>query len=119
MIREERRRDAKQRCSSATEEEEREERGRAGGNCRMESSKQQCVGTTGSISVKQPFQKALMAEGKMKQQSKQVHVRCLLNDSKLHQCVCVRILFGMFKIAMLVSGVKMDVMFTKSDKVFW
>lgn len=47
-----------------------------GGNCRMESSKQQCVGTTGSISVKQAFQKALMAEGKMKQQSKQVHVRC-------------------------------------------
>lgn len=46
------------------------------GNCRMESSKQQCVGTTGSISVKQAFQKALMAEGKIKQQSKQVHVRC-------------------------------------------
>lgn len=52
------------------------EREEAGGNCRMESSKQQCVGTTGSISVKQAFQKALMAEGKMKQQSKQVHVRC-------------------------------------------
>lgn len=51
------------------------EREEAGGNCRMESSKQQCVGTTGSISVKQAFQKALMAEGKMKQQSKQVHVR--------------------------------------------
>lgn len=51
-------------------------RGREGGNCRMESSEQQCVGTTGSISVKQAFQKALMAEGKMKQQSKQVHVCC-------------------------------------------
>lgn len=47
-----------------------------GGNCRMESSEQQCVGTTGSISVKQAFQKALMAEGKMKQQSKQVHACC-------------------------------------------
>lgn len=34
----------------------------------MESCEQQCVGTTGSISVKQAFQKALMAEGKMKQQ---------------------------------------------------
>lgn len=42
----------------------------------MESNEQQCVGTTGSISVKQAFQKALMAEGKMKQKSKQVHVRC-------------------------------------------
>lgn len=75
MIREERRRDAKQRSSSATVEEK-EKREETGGNCRMESSKQQCVGTTGSISVKQAFQKALMAEGKMKQQSKQVHVRC-------------------------------------------
>lgn len=72
MIREERRRDAKQRSSSATEEE----REGMGSNCRMESSKQQCVGTTGSISVKQAFQKALMAEGNMKQQSKQVHVWC-------------------------------------------
>lgn len=76
MIREERRRDAKQRSSSATQEQKEREREEAGGNCRMESSKQQCVGTTGSISVKQAFQKALMAEGKMKQQSKQVHVRC-------------------------------------------
>lgn len=53
-----------------------ERREETGGNCMMESGKQQCVGTTGSISVKQAFQKALMAEGKMKQQSKQVHVRC-------------------------------------------
>lgn len=74
MIREERTRDAKQRSSSATEEEK--EREGAGGNCGMESSEQQCVGTTGSISVKQAFQKALMAEGKMKQQSKQVHACC-------------------------------------------
>lgn len=76
MIREERTRDAKQRSSSATEEEKEREGEGAGGNCRMESSEQQCVGTTGSISVKQAFQKALMAEGKMKQQSKQVHVCC-------------------------------------------
>lgn len=76
----------KQRSSSATEEEkEREEK--TGGNCMMESGKQRCVGTTGSISVKQEFQKALMAEGRMKQQSKQVHARCFafINDSKLHQ----------------------------------
>lgn len=58
-----------------TKEREGEREG-TGGNCRMESSKQQCVGTTGSISVKQAFQKALMAEGRMKQQSKQVHVWC-------------------------------------------
>lgn len=76
MIREERTRDAKQRSSSATEEEKEREGEGAGGNCRMESSEQQCVGTTGSISVKQAFQKALMAEGKMKQQSKQVHACC-------------------------------------------
>lgn len=70
----ERRRDAKQRCSSATEaQREREE---MGGNCRMESSGQQCVGTTESISVKQAFQKALMAGGRVKQQSKQVRVWC-------------------------------------------
>ncbi len=56
-----------------TRKKERERK--TGGNCSMESSKQQCVGTTGSISVKQAFQKALMAEGKMKQQNKQVHVR--------------------------------------------
>lgn len=76
MIREERTRDAKQRSSSATEEEKESEGEGAGGNCGMESSEQQCVGTTGSISVKQAFQKALMAEGKMKQQSKQVHACC-------------------------------------------
>lgn len=76
MIREERTRDAKQRSSSATEEEKEREGEGAGGNCGMESSEQQCVGTTGSISVKQAFQKALMAEGKMKQQSKQVHACC-------------------------------------------
>lgn len=76
MIREERTRDAKQRSSSATEEEKEREGAGAGGNCGMESSEQQCVGTTGSISVKQAFQKALMAEGKMKQQSKQVHACC-------------------------------------------
>lgn len=63
--------------SSATEEEKERGRGGMGGNCRMESSEQQCVGTTGSISVKQAFQKALMAEGRMKQQSKQVHVCCV------------------------------------------
>lgn len=40
------------------------------------ATRQQCVGTTGSISVKQPFQKALMAEGRMKQKSKQVQTRC-------------------------------------------
>lgn len=42
----------------------------------MESGERRRVGTTGSISVKQPFQKALMAEGERKQQPKQVHVRC-------------------------------------------
>lgn len=75
MIREERRRDAKQRSSSATEEQK-EKGEQTGGNCRKESNEQPCVGTTGSISVKQAFQKALIVEGKMKQKSKQVHVRC-------------------------------------------
>lgn len=63
---------ALQLCYRGTERKREE----TGGNCRMESNEQQCVGTTGSISVKQAFQKALMAEGKMKQKSKQVHVRC-------------------------------------------
>lgn len=51
-------------------------RRRTGGERRMESGERRRVGTTGSISVKQPFQKALMAEGERKQQPKQVHVRC-------------------------------------------
>lgn len=64
-----------QRRKKKVSEGERKGKGREG-NCRMESSERQCVGTTGSISVKQALQKALMAEGKMKQQSKQVHVWC-------------------------------------------
>ena len=57
--------DAKLHSSSATEGQK-EKGEETGGNCRMESNEQQCVGTTRSISVKQAFQKALMVEGKMK-----------------------------------------------------
>lgn len=45
----------KQRSGSGTEEE-------MEGNCRMQSREWRRVGTTGSISVKQAFQKALRAE---------------------------------------------------------